>query len=226
MQQDGYSKEALSEGLKTYCLRLLEEIPPQEDLESSLSFSPGFEKRMEGILEQRRKPFGWYGSTLGKRIAAVLLTVALVGTILMNVDAIRAPILHWIVEVYETFTRIEMEPDGEASYPEQIEEFYGPRNLPEGFVLSEEHILEPMLMQIYVRGEEYLEWMQACVSVVSHLDTEGTTIYEMDRQGKLYRYFENKGITRILWEEQGYLFLCSGTLSLEELFDVILKEKK
>lgn len=218
--------ERLRENLVCYCQDMLASLPHPEDLDPS-PFSSSFEQKMRKLLRRREASYWPLVSSVGRRVAMLVLAFLLASSCLMSVEAIRVPVVHFFVEVYETFSRISFEGDeGAGASPETIEELYLPSEIPEGFVLSESLQDSNLRLYYFVDHEDFIEWGQYCKGGTHHVDTEGTRAEEITLNGVTYLYYSNKGIQNVIWEESGYVFSCAGTLSRETLFMILQSAQK
>lgn len=218
--------EWLRENLVCYCQDMLASLPHPEDLDPS-PFSSSFEQKMRKLLRRREASYWPLVSSVGRRVATVVLAFLLASSCLMSVEAIRVPVVHFFVEVYETFSRISFEGDeGAGAGPETIEELYLPSEIPEGFVLEEELREDSFSIFRYVKGDEWIDWSQYCMGFAHHVDTEGIKSEKVESEGIHYFYYSNKGIQDFIWEENGYVFSCAGTLSRETLFMILQSAQK
>lgn len=211
----------LKTALTAYSAGLLRSIPPDETLEQSQRFSFKFERRMDHLIRRQQNPPRSLRHVIAKRIALIFLTVALAATALMSVEAIRIPVLRFFTEVHETFTRIVLSPESEETpLPEKIQQVYLPSFIPEGFVRDYELFDSAFTIVSYVNGDDYFDWDQYTHNSALHVNTEGTSLEKFDWNGIHYLYYENKGVRNLIWEVNGYIFMCGGTPSKETLLQI------
>ena len=219
----------LKAALVAYCDGLLRSVPTDEALEQSQVFSSKFERGMEYLMRRQQNPPRSLHHVLAKRIALIALTVALAATSLMSVEAIRVPVLRFFTEIHETFTRIVFGAESEETpLPEEIQQIYVPAYIPEGFTLDFEMTDPSMVILSYTNGVDYFDWNQYCSDAALHVDTEGTTLEEMNLDDLTYLYYEKRGVRHLIWEANGYVFTCDGTLSKDTLIEMAksIQEKK
>ena len=117
---------------------LKEEEQQAEEAQSAFVPSAGYRRQMKKMC---RDPLGWKRSkerSLWKGIlhrAAMILLVLTVGfgTVMLTMPTVRAAVLKWVVEVYETYVLYRY--SGESPYEEVPA--YTITDLPEGFVETE-----------------------------------------------------------------------------------------
>ena len=103
-------------------------IPTDED-SIDFTFSEKFNKKMEKLIKSQRKSYYILINTVGKRVAILFVAIITLFTASMSVKAIREPVINFIIEVYESFTKYFFE--GETA--EKIEKVYSITKLPVGF---------------------------------------------------------------------------------------------
>ncbi len=221
MQNFVLNDEQLKKAFGIYCDNLLLELPRDDVLQESQAFSKSFETKMQKLI-QRAKLSPWQlHYQMAKRIAILLLAFTLGATALMQVDAIRIPVVRFFTEIHQTFTRIVFGAEDKAAVlPETIEQIYVPGFIPEGFNLEFELVDINFAVQTYHKENEYFELTQYCTTFALHLDTEGVTLEELTKDGITYSYFENKGIKNLIWEQNGYVFICDGTVERDALIQI------
>ena len=121
-------------------------------------FSESFRLKMEKLLKFSRKPYFSFVNTVGKRIAIIAILIAVSFSVIMvKVEAVRDPVIHFIVEIYEKFSSI-IFPDSESEegYPDRIEKSYEPGYIPEGYALAESTAMTAVAQLIFSNqaGEE------------------------------------------------------------------------
>jgi len=216
----------LKAALDAYCDGLLHSIPTEEMLEQSQALSSKFERGMEHLMRHQQNPPRSLHHVLTKRIALIALTVALAATSLMSVEAIRVPVLRFFTEIHETFTRIVLGgEDEETPLPEEIQQVYLPGFLPEGFVQDSELLDPGFVIVSYTNGTDFFEWSQYTHNFAHHVNTEGVTLETLEQDGKSYLYYSQQGQQTLIWEEGGYSFLCSGSLSKDVLLQIVTSIK-
>lgn len=221
MTSFGLQDEALKKALALYCDTLLSDLPDENRLEERQFFSSGFEEKMQKLIQKAKLTPRQLHLQLMRRIAMIVLLFTLGTTALMSVEAIRIPILHFLTEVHETFTRIVFGPKvNDDASPDKIEVLYLPAFIPEGFVLDFEEIDSNFTLLAYSNHEDYFEWAQYTSDVSPHINTEGIMLEEFTLHKITYLYYSNKGMQNLIFEYQGYVFVCSGTLEKDLLIQI------
>lgn len=102
---------------------------PLDESDIDITFSEKFNKKMEKLIKSQRKSYYILINTVGKRVAILFVAIITLFTASMSVKAIREPVINFIIEVYESFTKYFFE--GETA--EKIEKVYSITKLPVGF---------------------------------------------------------------------------------------------
>lgn len=103
-------------------------IPDNED-DIDYTFSERFNKRMARLIKSQRKSYWVLVNTAAKRAAVVAVAILTLFTAAFSVKAIREPVIRFIKQVYETFTRYTYEGD----MADEITKEYVLTYIPDGF---------------------------------------------------------------------------------------------
>lgn len=182
------------------------------------------------VLERRSfgKQLRRYGS-----MAACFLCVFGIGfaTLFCTVDAVRLNVVGFIMRTYQTHTSFQFEKKfGEL--PDEIPEIdplYYPRPtyIPDGFYDSEGGASQLHAFEAYETDdkEKYFTYSCNTLGASISLDTEACTqesIYINGNEGFLYIKYEGprKGYGSVIWHDDQYVYLVSGSLARKELIRV------
>lgn len=213
--------QKLRKALAVYADDLLLDIPSDDVLRQTQTFSQKFERKMNKLILRACFTKRQWTREVAKRVAMILLAVAIGGTTLMSVEAIRAPVIQFFADIQETFTRIVFQSeDASDTWPEVLETFYVPSYIPDGFELGYREDLLPISIYNYEKDGQDFEWTQLTVDTVINMDTEGATVEEFLHNGVRYFYYENKGRKHLVWQQYGYAFMCDGTISKDLLLQI------
>lgn len=69
--------------------------------------SEKFEKKMSHLIGARKNPFWIFVNTVGKRVAVIVFVFIVLCGSAMSVEAIREPVVKFIVETYEKYTAVD-----------------------------------------------------------------------------------------------------------------------
>lgn len=181
-------------------------------------FSPDFERRMERLIHRQKKPYYRFVNTAAKRVAVIFLLCAVLLASACSVKAIREPIIEFVTEIYEAFTRIFWEGDTTGV----IQQEYVITALPEGFYQTDELKSEIFNQYTYENGRgNFIEFSQfATAKAQYNVDTEYTTETVEMIAGKEVHLYTNEDRCVMLWTEAGYVFQLCFDRSLD--MDIII----
>lgn len=220
----------LKSALEQYRVEWNASYPSDQELEY-ITFSPEFEKKMDKLIRRRRKPYYIFINTALKRAVVIALIAIVSLSAMMSVEAIRTPVIKFIIEVYEKFTDVCFSVEDDTSYVEltSIEEVYFPSYIPSGFDIEAETSDTFYVYYEYVdKNDHYFIFTQQLYneSTILSLNTEGVETEDIETRGQQGIYYENLGVKSVVWTEGGYLFIIRSDLSKEELFKIAEKTEK
>jgi hypothetical protein len=183
-------------------------------------FSESFRLKMEKLLKFSHKPYFSFVNTVGKRIAIIAILIAVSFSVIMvKVEAVRDPVIHFIVEIYEKFSSI-IFPDSESEegYPDRIEKSYEPGYIPEGYALAESTAMTAVAQLIFSNqaGEEIVFMQYAIRSSSLSVDTEGVDIHKILIGDKQALFYSNKGVNNLIWTDGEYGYKITGSIQQDE----------
>lgn len=95
--------------------------------------SARYKKRIERLIKRQKQPYWRYVNTVGKRVAILVVAIALTFALPMGVSAVREPVVEFFVNVYEKFVEFFYDEDDVARAPDTIEIVYTLGYVPEGY---------------------------------------------------------------------------------------------
>ncbi len=161
-----------------------------------------------------------------KAAVAVLVFIGLMTTVVMSVDALRIPVLNFIVEHYEKYSKIDLYPTENQIPPDS------PGTNPTDFLIQ---FLPEGYASVYYYDNEGLitSGYQNPDGATIFLDMiPGTAVYQFDTENASYEYVEIEDIEIILIEKDGYqavwlnsdqsiiFSLIASNLSKNEFLDI------
>lgn len=102
---------------------------PKEDSVVAFSFSNRFEQRMRTLIHRQRKSYWKYVNTAKKRVAVAVITMFSILMLALGNDDVRASMLQWCADVYDTHIHFYFEGDT----TKEIEYEYYLTMVPDGF---------------------------------------------------------------------------------------------
>ena len=216
--------ENLRKALALYEKEWLASLPSDEELEGMYTMSPRFMRRMARLFSRQSKPYYPYVNRAWKRalIAAVLALLLFAAS--MSVSAIREPVLRFVIEVYEKFASLFF--DTEHVIIERVD--YRPTNLPEGYSLKEEELLELVAIVHYENAEgSVISFRQYPLRRVEiQANTEGVAFDEIEINGSVGILYQNKGVNNLVWSEGPNSFWLIANLNKADMTNIALSVQK
>lgn len=171
----------------------------------------GFERKMQRLIKQQRRSYWKYINTIGKKVAVILVLIAVTFSSAMTVPAFREPVIEFVVKTYKEFSsyfvdRYSLEASPQT-VPQQIDTVYFPTEIPEDFKLTKKSVNNSFCYASWVNSENQLiEYSQDLIESQSNLNTENATVKTITICGKDCYTYINNGERLYLWVENGYSF--------------------
>ena len=214
-----YKKENI-ELLKKALALIAEEdaaLLPSAKESAAVSFSDGFNRKMEKLIKFQKKPYYHILNTVGKRVACIVTAVFLaISCVTFSVKALRNTVVEFFVETFEKFSIIGVKDGAVENNLTKIKTYYVPTYLPLGFELSEEIKTGNLQSLEYFSGEKRVSFSQQIVGDGEYyIDTEGAETKEVfinDGKGYLSK---KEDVTVLYWNDDFYVFAITA-IGLEE----------
>lgn len=197
----------------------LESIPAENELNHI--FSSRFHRKMQALLKyERRGTFGRFATQLGRAVAAVLVVVIMLNTVLVvSVEAYREKFFEIIQTVTERFTSFFVEVDDDAPVTEFVP--IEPPYIPEGFEEIERFVDGFVIEIVYSNGDQDICYSQIKAGAgVMYIDTEDarTERIQIGAQ-EVYVITEDNMIT-VYWVCDGSEFLIISNAACDQILAV------
>lgn len=200
---------------------VIDECNKAMEYEETHIFSERFERKMNRLISQRKKPYFHMINTVGKRVACVA-AILLVGTFatVMNVEAARSAIAEFFVGIHEKFSTFISEDDESA--PEKIEDLYGITVGLDGYEVNW-RIVDDLNYNITYLSEPYIiDFKQSVKSQYDvNWNTEGVGIETImiDKYEAVY-FCDNHNYHHLIWSTEDYIFSVSTNVGKDELIEM------
>ena len=186
---------------------VIDSMPAEDELDHT--FSNRFLRKMQALLKyQHRGSFGRFATQLGRVVAAVLVVVLLLNTVLVvSVEAYREKFFEIIQTVTEKFTSFFVDVDGDAPVTEFIS--IEPPYIPDGFEMIDQFRDENRHTVIYLNdgGQEiYYCQMMAGIGVL-YFDTEDASVETLQIMGQEIYVITEDNMIQVYWAENSFEFL-------------------
>ncbi len=187
-------------------------------------FSEYFNLKMQRLLRRYQRPYFKFINTMGKRVAIIItVTFISLSTMAMSVEAIRVPIIHFFIEIFEEYSAVNIKSaDEQQSIPTEIEKYYMPTYIPDGYQLTEstnnQSESQIITSNVYTNQKKYeIIFEQYTISTGTTANTEGTEFENIKINDYDALFFSNLGINTIIWSDEEYSFSISGKIDKKEL---------
>lgn len=198
------------------------QIPCDED-SIDFTFSERFNKKMRKLIKSQRKSYYFLINTAAKRVAVVLVAILTLFTASMSIKAIREPVVKFIVEVYESFTRYFFEGDT----TDEIVKEYKISKLPDGYTQTNIFENSATITTIYENNNDESISFTQCISESAefYVDNENCvrqTINVNDIKVDIYDWEDSK---QAIWTYDMYVFnlvLNTENLYVKDIEEIIL----
>ncbi len=164
------NKERFKQAIRAAISSEYENILDNEDI-INYTFSERFMKRMNKLIKAQRKPYYFLVNTALKRVAVAIIAVSIMFSASMSVKAVREPVIEFIVEIYERFTKYFI-CDNAVYNPSKVYEL---TNLPDGYEMESRVNNEAVITTTYINKSGNKIVLQ------QHLITSGTFIYDINK---------------------------------------------
>ncbi|MCL2299069.1 MAG: DUF4367 domain-containing protein [Firmicutes bacterium] len=199
--------------------RMMEELPSEEELSKRLSFSPGFEYRMERLLANPKPARAQQHRTL--RVLAIAAIIAiLLASALMSVSAVREAVFKFFTEIYEKYIVAWYEPEDSAlTAPEIILELRAPTYIPPGYAFADSEENEFFHQISYLDTEGHLLLFEQTIldSIQYALDIEAENeqnLFGINGTQGMYR-IKNE-MLEMVWTDNEYAYKVLGYIDKDQ----------
>lgn len=213
----------LKQAFEIYNKNWISTFPSEEQLDASVELSSEFHWKMKALIRIQKKPYYIFVNTTTRKVASFILIVLLaLSAATFSVKALREPVIHFIIEVYEKISSVVFEREGgDGLVNPVITTLYVPGYIPDGFEKTIENRFDQYSSVDYKSGDQIIHFAQMLPDNSQiQIDTEGTTTSEIVISGFDGIYFFNKNNHNIMWTANNYVFYVSGTIPKSELIAV------
>ena len=190
-------------------------------------FSLKFEKRMEKLINRRKKPYFRMINTVGKRVACIAACAFIVSSAsLMSVDAVREAFLGFVLNIFEDHSDISFQEDDK--HPDTIQDIYEITYDISGFHIDFEDEGDKSRTIVYTNNNNEITFMQYTQKSFNlGINTEDTELMHIDVNGfdAIY-YCDNHNYHTLIWDNGQYIFYISSNLPEKETISVAESVKK
>lgn len=199
-----------------------ESIPQTEEHE----FSQAFERKMKKLIKRRNKPYYHIINTAGKRIACIIVIIALSLTTALSVKAFRDAFCGFFIEIFEKFSVINSV-DKHEEFTE-IKDIYEITYDLSGYEIEfcQSDIISHSVL--YRKDDIVIDYSQYPEGNYDmNINTEDTVIDTIEINGnEAIFYKDNHGYSNIIWRQDGYVFYISSNIMQDELIEIAKSVQK
>ena len=200
------------------------DIPRNED-EIDLAFSPKFEAKMEKLIAKEKNSFWRITNTPRKRLAVILVAIMILFTTACGIDAIREPIVNFIMEVTDTFYDFIYNGEGTntISYEYQLVP------VPDGFEEVSVERTDASVIRKYIDNSENKIILSQNISdgTTIAIDSEKGTITTVTVNNIEAVIYEYDNVAQAIWSSDSYVFFLTyyGDIEIDAMQDLISSVK-
>lgn len=209
--------EKLIKAFEIYNKKLSETLPTDEELKD-ITFSDGFEKKMQKMIMVQKKSYFYLINTVGKRVAIIVLAIIISLTATtFGVKAIRETVIEFITETFEKFTKITVqneEPNISVEFVKTIPEY-----IPDGYNLGSEMYIEGIYQIVYNNQDnDSIDYIQkVSFGTISNINTEGVEYENISINSLEGIKYTKKKINTVVFVDGTYMYSFYGRVSFDEL---------
>ena len=208
---------SLKQALALYAQDLGALLPPQEECEE-VTFSPRFERRMDWLLRSHKQFYYIFFNTLAKQVVSIILVVLLgLTAVTIGVEAIREPVVEFVVEVFEKFTAITIVTDEPQTSQEIVP--VRPTYIPAGYEILRKTAIPNSYRVIYQneKGNQITFLQNNSYNYSGGIDTENGVSAQIQIGTMPGIISEKNGFVILVCSNEQYTFTLIGNIPREEL---------
>lgn len=211
----------LAQAMHMYAEKMCDELPSDTELEA-VTFSDGFERKMQKIINRRRHAYYRVFNTAAKRAVSVAAAFIILLTAVLGVKAIREPVTEFIKRIFANHNEYTISGDTKKN----IEEKYKPTYIPQGFIFANRSESDIDINYEYRNiSDEFITISQmATVNYAMMVDNEHGLCYEKEVSGKAYTVYADyeNAVFTISFTENGYAFNITAyaDIGIDELLKI------
>lgn len=194
---------------------------PRDDSLIQHEFSPEFERKIEKLIRKEKTFFWHFVNTASKRVAVIAVVLVMLFTTACSVEAIREPIVRFLIEVYESFTEYTFE--GEKS--DTITKEYKMSIIPEGFTQTNYTEDDTGITTTYENDQgDMIRFAQLVTNDTNlSIDAEKGETTIVDISGREVYLYQMDNLIYAMWIEETNLLeiVCRGTFTEENVIEII-----
>lgn len=194
---------------------------PRDDSQIQHEFSPEFERKIEKLIRKEKKFLWHFVNTASKRVAVIAAVFVMLFTTACSVEAIREPIVRFLIEVYESFTEYTFEGDKSDTITKE----YQISKVPEGFTQTEYLKADTGITTTYKNTYSDIIRFSQTITDDTNLFIDGENGNEkvLEISGREIHLYVRESFIHAMWIEDGYLLeiVCHGDFTEQDVKNLI-----
>lgn len=193
------------------------------ELSSDLTHSAEYERKMEALLREQKRPYLRLVNTVGKRVAVFVMAILLGFASTMSISAVRKPVVNFFIKAHENFLELFYEPEEEERIPEKIEEIYTLGVLPDESEWLTRFISEKDVTTTWGNDDVNLTLVQTTLDARLFVNETMERIVKIWLDEKEITVIQKFGVTIYIWNTDEYAFhlVAKGDLTQEEMAQMV-----
>lgn len=214
------SKDAFISALEEVDNAILAALPDPKDC--SFQFTKRFEQKMRSVIRHGNHPVMY--KTLQRVVCALLVLLMLFSSVMVFSTDVRAAVIGWIKEQYETFYHYFFPAASDTTQKEN----YTLGWIPDGYVFSNSFSSPIMETRVYIHPTGNMiqfTYQQGSTITTAYFDAESYTLHYATigkLKAEVYLSSTSEYTNSIVWSDSvnGILFSISAPLSETELIKI------
>lgn len=218
------TKHELKELFRSVVLEEFEYIPVHDEKGGPV-FSENFIRKMEKLIASTKKKSWRFINTVYKKVAIIILIIAVIFTSSLSIEAVRTPVFDFVVRIYET-CRQYIFPDNDQN-DTRITYQYRLKSVPDGFSEISTIDYGTMIESIYEDESGSTLYLTQSIAEKSDysMDNERGTVSEYVINGHHTDIYvsETDQVMIAVWVENGYLLeiFYDNLINIDDLKKII-----
>ena len=188
------------------------------------AFSPEFEGKMKKLIRKTKRKAWWrdHRKRIQHTAAMFVALIAAGGVLVTQVDAVRIPVVNFVISVSEKFSEIQIGSSGENSALSEKFQDYLPTYMPEGFVVESVEETENTFSVLYTNesgGQYSIDFYVSAAG--GAIDTEEATVMEEKIHGYSALMIQKEDQIMVFWYPSGHEYIIAGTISKEDILSIL-----
>jgi hypothetical protein len=201
-----------------------------EEYESSIpphsgdhEFSDEFNRKMDKLINRRKKPYYKMINTFGKRVACIIAVVFIASfTTVMSVSALRNAFKDFFMKIFPNHSEISAIVDSDDTSPTTIQSDYNiTYDLSDYEIVYEEY--DEISRDISYKKDDivinYDQYVKCEYDMAINTEDAEISTVSLDNADAIY-YKDNQNYYHLIWDNGEYIIMLSSNIGENELIDI------